>query len=300
MDKPVITKNAMITIAGRPNVGKSTLVNALVGEKVAIVTNKPQTTRNRILAVLNRDETQFVFIDTPGYHAPRNRLGEYMVKVVRESVVDVDAVILMVEPVVNIGAQERQLIQWIASSGVPSVLVINKIDTVKKEELLAVIDLYSGAHTFDAIVPISAQEGDGLDALKKQLDVYAQEGPQLFPDDMITDQPERQIIAEIIREKLLLCLEKEIPHGTAVEITRFSERENGIVDVEATIYVEKPSHKGMVIGKQGIMLRRIGELARKDIENFMGGRVYLETWVKVKERWRDNAYQLRNFGYSES
>jgi len=294
----MIQKTAMVTISGRPNVGKSTLLNALVGEKIAIVTNKPQTTRNRILAVLNQEETQFVFIDTPGYHAPRTRLGDYMVKVVRESVAGVDAVILMVEAIPNIGPQEENLIKWIAANEVPSVLVINKIDTVKKEELLAVIDLYQKAHKFDAIVPISAKQGDGVKGLTEVLDRYALEGPQLFPDDMITDQPERQIMAEIIREKLLLCLQKEIPHGTAVEITKFSERDSGIIDIEATIYVEKASHKGMVIGKQGVMLRQVGELARKDMERFMGTKVYLETWVKVKERWRDSAYLLRNFGYT--
>jgi len=294
----MIKKTAMITISGRPNVGKSTLLNALVGEKIAIVTNKPQTTRNRILAVLNKGETQMVFIDTPGYHAPKTRLGDYMVKVIRESVADVDAVILMVEPIANIGVQEDKLIKWIARGDVPSVLVINKIDTVKKEELLAVIDTYQAVHKFDAIVPISAKRGDGLDELTALLDGYALEGPQLFPDDMITDQPERQIVAEIIREKLLLCLQKEIPHGTAVEITKFSERDSGIIDVEATIYVEKQSHKGMVIGKQGAMLRQIGEMARKDIERFMGTKVYLETWVKVKERWRDSNFLLRNFGYT--
>jgi len=294
----MIKKTAMITISGRPNVGKSTLLNALVGEKIAIVTNKPQTTRNRILAVLNRDETQFVFIDTPGYHAPRTRLGDYMVKVIRESVADVDAVILMVEPIPNIGAQESHLIEWIKANQVPSLLVINKIDTVKKEELLAVIALYQEAHSFDAIVPISAKKGDGLEELTAILDQYALEGPQLFPDDMITDQPERQIIAEIIREKLLLCLQKEIPHGTAVEITKFSERDDGLIDVEATIYTEKASHKGVIIGKKGQMLRQIGEMARIDIERFMGGKVYLETWVKVKERWRDSSFLLRNFGYT--
>ena len=298
MGDAVIHKTAMVTISGRPNVGKSTLVNALVGEKVAIVTNKPQTTRNRILAVLNQGETQFVFVDTPGYHAPRTRLGDYMVKVIRESVVDVDAVVLMVEPIPNIGKQEEALIQWIKSGGAPSVLVINKIDTVKKEELLAVIALYQNAHDFDAIMPLSARNGDGLDNLLSFLDRYALEGPQLFPDDMITDQPERQIMAEIIREKLLLCLQKEIPHGTAVEIETFSQRENGIIDIEATIYTEKASHKGMIIGKEGAMLRQVGEMARRDMEQFMGEKVYLTTWVKVKEKWRDSDYLIRNFGYT--
>ena len=298
MRQAVINKTAMVTISGRPNVGKSTLVNALVGEKVAIVTNKPQTTRNRILAVLNRAETQFIFVDTPGYHAPRTRLGDYMVKVVRESIVGVDAVILMAEPIPSIGKQEEGLIHWMKSGSAPGILVINKIDTVKKEELLKVIDLYQTAHNFDAILPISARKREGLDELIDLLGKYALEGPQLFPDDMITDQPERQIMAEILREKLLLYLQKEIPHGTAVEIETFSQRENGIIDIEATIYTEKASHKGMIIGKNGAMLRQIGEMARKDMERFMGEQVFLTTWVKVKEKWRDSDYLIRNFGYT--
>ena len=295
----MISKTAMITICGRPNVGKSTLTNALVGEKIAIVSNKPQTTRNRISAVVNRGDTQFVIIDTPGFHKPRTRLGDYMVNVVKESVVDVDAVMLLVEPIANIGRQEEELIARIKETGVPAILVINKIDTVEKTELLEVMALYSAAHDFDAIIPMSAKNGEGIDELLAELEKYAQEGPQLFPDDMICDQPEKQICAELVREKLLLCLDKEIPHGTAVEVTRFSERENGIIDLDVTIYCEKASHKGIIIGKQGALLKKIGELARADIEAFMGTKVFLQTWVKVKENWRDSTAQLRNFGFTE-
>lgn len=295
----MISKTAMITICGRPNVGKSTLTNALVGEKIAIVSNKPQTTRNRISAVVNRGDTQFVIIDTPGFHKPRTRLGDYMVNVVKESVADVDAVMLLVEPIANIGRQEEELIARIKETGVPAILVINKIDTVEKTELLEVMALYSAAHDFDAIIPMSAKNGEGIDELLAELEKYAQEGPPLFPDDMICDQPEKQICAELVREKLLLCLDKEIPHGTAVEVTRFSERDNGIIDLDVTIYCEKASHKGIIIGKQGAMLKKIGELARADIEAFMGIKVFLQTWVKVKENWRDSTAQLRNFGFTE-
>ena len=295
----MITKSAMITICGRPNVGKSTLTNAIVGEKIAIVSNKPQTTRNRISAVVTRGDTQFVLMDTPGFHKPRTRLGDYMVNVVKESVADVDAVMLLVEPIANIGRQEEELIARIKEARVPAVLVINKIDTVEKSALLEVMAVYSAACEFDAIIPISAKSGEGLDELMQQLEKYAVEGPQLFPDDMISDQPEKQICAELVREKLLLCLDKEIPHGIAIEVTKFTERENGIIDMDVTIFCEKASHKGIIIGKQGAMLRRIGELARNDIEAFMGTKVFLQTWVKVKENWRDSMAQLRNFGFSE-
>ena len=294
-----IKKTAMITIAGRPNVGKSTLTNALVGEKIAIVSSKPQTTRTRISGVANRGDTQFVLLDTPGFHRPRTRLGDYMVKVVEESVADVDVIALVVEPIANVGEQERILIEKIKATKAPAVLVINKIDTVEKQTLLEVIAAYSSAHEFDAIVPVSARKGQGLEELLEELERFAVDGPQLFPDDMITDQPERQICAEMIREKLLLCLDKEIPHGTAVEITKFSRRDDDIIDIEATIICEKDSHKGIIIGKKGAMLKKIGELARKDIEQFMGDKVYLQTWVKVKENWRDNQAQLQNFGYTE-
>ena len=293
------TKAAMITICGRPNVGKSTLTNALVGEKIAIVSNKPQTTRNRITAIVSRGNTQFVLMDTPGFHKPRTRLGDYMVNVVKESVADVDAVLLLVEPVAAIGPQEEELINRLKSSGAPAILVINKIDTVDKTRLLSVMALYAQAFDFDAVIPISAKTGEGLDELMDEMEKYAEEVPHLFPDDMITDQPERQICAELVREKLLQCLDKEIPHGTAVEVTKFSERDNGIIDLEVTIYCEKDSHKGIIIGKKGAMLKKIGELARTDIEAFMGTKVYLQTWVKVKENWRDSLAQLRNFGFND-
>lgn len=295
----MISKTAMITICGRPNVGKSTLTNALAGEKIAIVSNKPQTTRNRITAVCQRGETQFVFLDTPGFHKPRTRLGDYMVNVVRQSVADVDAVVLVVEPVASIGPQERELIASIKAADCPAVLAINKLDTVEPEKLLAVIALYSEAYAFNAIVPISAKTGDGVEELLKELDKFAVESPALFPEGVTTDQPEKQVCAELIREKLLLNLEREVPHGTAVEITRFSERDDGIIDLEATIYCEKASHKGIIIGKHGAMLKKIGEDARKDIEEFMGTKVFLQTWVKVKEKWRDSNSLLRNFGYTD-
>ena len=295
-----IKKSGMISIVGRPNVGKSTLTNALVGEKIAIVTNKPQTTRNRICAIVNRGECQYVFMDTPGLHRARTRLGEYMVGVVKESVADVDAVLLLVEPIPNVGAPEAELIERIKGLGVPAVLVINKIDTVEKEKLLSVMQTYQAAHDFQAIVPISAKTGEGVEELLDLLAAYLPEGPQLFPEDMVTDQPERQVCAEIIREKLLLCLDKEIPHGTAVELTKFSERiDSGIIDIDATIFCEKASHKGIIIGKNGAMLKKISSLARKDIETFMGAKVYLETWVKVKENWRDNLNFIHDVGYRE-
>ena len=290
-------KSAMITICGRPNVGKSTLTNALVGEKIAIVSDKPQTTRNRITAIVEHGETQLVLMDTPGFHKPRTRLGDYMVNVVSQSVADVDLVLLLVEPVAEIGKQEEGLIARLRETGAPAVLVINKIDTVERPRLLEVMALYSEAYDFGAIIPISAKTGEGIPELLDEMEKYAVEGPHLFPDDMITDQPERQICAELVREKLLKCLDKEIPHGTAVEVTRFTERDNGIIDLEVTIYCEKDSHKGIIIGKQGAMLKRIGELARKDIEEFMGTKVNLQTWVKVKENWRDSTSLLRNFGF---
>ena len=301
-EKNNITKTAMLTVCGRPNVGKSSLTNALVGEKIAIVSNKPQTTRNRIYGVVNRGDTQFILLDTPGLHKARSRLGDYMVKVVRESLASVEAALLLVEPIPHVGEPEKILLQRIREEKLPCVLCINKIDTVeRKDDLLAVIAAYSEVYPdFDAIIPISARTGDGLEDLLTQMQRYAVEGPQLFPDGMTTDQPDAQVCAEIVREKMLLCLEKEIPHGIAVEITRFTEREDtGIVDLDVTIYCEKASHKGIIIGKHGDMLKRISTLARQDIEKFMGTKVYLETWVKVKENWRDNVNFIRSQGYNE-
>ena len=292
------TKSVMVTIAGRPNVGKSTLINRLVGEKIAIVSNKPQTTRNRICGVLTRGDTQLVFIDTPGFHKPRTKLGDYMVDVVRDSVADVDLILLLIEPIDNIGPQEEALIEQIKASGAPAILVINKIDTVQdKERLLSVIATYSERFRFDAVMPISARYKDGVKELLDECDKYASDSPFFFPEDMTSDQPERQVIAEIIREKLLWNLEREIPHGTAVEITKFSERDNGVIDVDATIYCEKASHKGIIIGKNGTMLKKISSAAREDCERFMGTKVFLQTWVKVKENWRDSDFLIKNFGY---
>ena len=324
----MISKVAMIAIIGRPNVGKSTLTNLLTGDKVSIVSPKPQTTRNRIFGVFSHGCTQMILLDTPGFHKARTRLGEYMVGVVKESVADVDAVALLVEPIDNIGVQEELLIEHIEKIGIPAILIINKIDTLSIDKVLPVIERYAHRHQFDAIVPVSAKTGDGMPQLKDMFEKYAKDGPQLFPDDMTTDQPEMQVIAEIIREKLLICLDKEIPHGTAFEITKFSERgdtgaksgreqtwsgdsemignesgiledEMAIIDVDATIFCEKKSHKGMIIGKNGAMLKKVGQMARGDIERFMGAKVFLQTWVKVKENWRDSHTMMRNFGYSK-
>ena len=296
----MISKTCMIAICGRPNVGKSTLANALAGEKIAIVSDKPQTTRNRITAVCQRGETQFVFMDTPGFHKHRTRLGDYMVDVVRRSVAEVDAVVLLVEPVAALGPQERELIKSIRASKAPAVLAVNKIDTVEKERLLSVIAAYAAEYDFAAVVPISAKNGEGIEELLQELSAFAVPSPALYEEGVTTDQPEKQVCAELIREKLLLHLDREIPHGTAVEVTRFSERDSGVIDLEATIYCEKASHKGIIIGKNGSMLKKIGEEARKDIETFMGTKVYLQTWVKVKENWRDSQSVLRNFGFTDN
>ena len=293
------TKTAMITIAGRPNVGKSTLTNYLVGEKIAIVSNKPQTTRNRICGIVTKEDTQFVFVDTPGFHKAKTKLGDYMVNTVRESIADVDLTVLVVEPIASVGTQEQMLLDQLKCKKCPVVLAINKIDTVEKDTLLEVIAAYSAAFDFVSIIPISARTGDGVEELLAECKKYAVEGPFLFPDDLTTDQPERQVMAEIIREKLLWCLDREIPHGTAVEITKFSERDSGIIDLDATIYCEKASHKGIIIGKHGDMLKKISSMARTDCEKFMGTKVFLTTWVKVKESWRDSDFLIRNFGYRE-
>ncbi|WP_297870539.1 GTPase Era [uncultured Oscillibacter sp.] len=295
-----ITKTAMITVCGRPNVGKSSLTNTLVGEKIAIVSNKAQTTRNRIYGVVNREDTQYILLDTPGLHRPKSALGDYMVKVVTASLSDVDCALLLVEPIPHVGGPEKALIQRIREEKIPCILCINKIDTVEPAALLPVIAAYSEAWDgFDAVIPISAHTGGGLDELMEELKKYAAEGPQLFPDGQTSDQPERAVCGELLREKLLLCLDKEIPHGTAVEIEKFSERDTGVVDVGAVIYCEKASHKGIIIGKQGAMLKKISSLARHDMEKFMGTKIYLETWVKVKENWRDNLNYVRSLGYRE-
>ena len=292
-----INKTAMVTLCGRPNVGKSTLTNLLAGEKLAIVSPKPQTTRNRVTAVVNQGDTQLVLMDTPGFHKPRTKLGDYMVNVVKESIPDVELVLLLVEPIAHVGKQEQALIERIRASRRPAVLVINKIDTVEKETLLAVMAAYAQAFSFDAILPVSALRGEGKEELLEEMCRYAVPGPALFPEGVDTDQPDRQVCAELVREKLLRCLDREVPHGTAVEVTRFSERDDGIIDLDVTIYCEKASHKGIIIGKNGAMLKKIGESARRDIERFMGAKVFLQSWVKVRENWRDSDVMLRNFGY---
>ena len=292
------TKTAIVTIAGRPNVGKSTLTNHLVGEKIAIVSNKPQTTRNRICGILTRENSQFVFVDTPGFHKPRTKLGDYMVNAVKDSIADVDLTVLVVEPIPSVGAQEATLIESIQAKRTPAILAINKIDTVEKDNLLEVIAAYSKANIFDAIIPISAKTGDGVELLVEELQKMCFESPQLFPDDMISDQPERQIVAEIIREKLLQNLDKEVPHGVAVEIEMMKE-ENGVEHISAVIYCERKTHKGIIIGKNGAMLKKVGATARPEIEELLDCKVFLQLWVKIKEDWRNNPAQIRNFGYSE-
>ncbi len=294
----MITKTGIFSVVGRPNVGKSTLTNALCGTKVAIVSDKPQTTRTRITGVLNEDGCQMIFLDTPGLHKPKTRLGDYMVKIINDTVTDVDTVLLLVEPVARIGIPEQLLIDKLKEYALPAVLVINKIDSVEKETLLAVMAAYSAAYDFAAVVPVSARQGDGLDVLKEELKKLCFESPQLFPDGMGSDQPERQLIAEIIREKLLQNLDKEVPHGTAVEIEAMKE-ENGVEHISAVIYCERKTHKGIIIGKNGAMLKKVGASARPEIEALLDCRVFLQLWVKVKEDWRNNPAQIRNFGYSE-
>lgn len=294
----MITKTGIFSVVGRPNAGKSTLTNALCGSKVAIVSDKPQTTRTRITGVVNKDDCQMIFLDTPGLHKPKTRLGDYMVKVITDTVTDVDTVLLMVEPVARIGIPEQMLMDKIKEFDLPAVLVINKIDTVEKETLLAVIAAYTEAHHFDAVIPISAKTGDGLDILVEELKGMCFESPQLFPDGMISDQPERQLVAEMIREKLLQNLDKEVPHGVAVEIEQMKE-ENGVEHIAAVIYCERKTHKGIIIGKNGAMLKKIGASARVEIEEMLDCKVFLQLWVKIKEDWRNNPAQIRNFGYSE-
>ncbi len=292
-----ISRNGIFAIAGRPNVGKSTLANTIAGEKIAIVTDKPQTTRNRITAVRTYGDAQLVFIDTPGFHKSKNRLGDYMNNIVTESVTDVDAVILVVEPIPNVGVPEQLLIDKLKKAQMPAVLVINKIDTVTRDILLEVISAYKEVYEFDEYVPVSAMKNDGVDLLLGILGKYAIEGPALYPDDQVSDQPLRQIVAEIVREKMLLTLDREVPHGVAVAVEQYEEVA-GITNIGVTIYCERDSHKGIIIGKSGAKLKQIGSLARTDIEKQVGTKVFLETWVKVKENWRQSAAQLRNFGYN--
>ena len=296
------TASAFLAIVGRPNVGKSSLLNRFVGEKVAIVSPKPQTTRTMITGVLTQEDTQFVFIDTPGLHNPKTKLSEFMVKQIKDSVADVDAAVLVTEPLGKIHPTELELLQRFRDLRLPAILVINKIDTIpKKDMMMEKIAAFSELFPFEAVVPVSALNGDGLPQLLDELSHHTKEGPHYFPDDAMTDQPERVIIAEIIREKLLNCLNEEIPHGTAVTIEQMTEREHqNLIDIHAVIYCEKDSHKRIIIGKQGTMLKKIASQARREIESFLGVKINLQCWVKVKEDWRNRPGIIRDLGFRES
>ncbi len=290
-------KTGFISIVGRPNVGKSTLLNAILGEKIAIVSSKPQTTRNRITGIHTVGENQFVFLDTPGVHSPKTKLGSYMMKSVRSSIVSSDAVVFIVEAGYPAGEIEKRIIQKIKKSGLPCVIVINKIDLVNRERLAETIAEYSTLHNFDAYVPVSAAKGKNVEIVLEECEKFLYESEWMFPDDIVTDQPERQIAAEIVREKLLRMLSDEIPHGTAVVIEEFKD-EGKIIKIRAEIFCERQSHKGIILGKGGEMLKKIGTYAREDMEEFFGVQVYLNLWVKVKEKWRDSDSNLSNFGFN--
>ncbi len=290
-------RSGFAALIGRPNVGKSTLMNCLVGQKIAITSNKPQTTRNRIQTVYTTPQGQIVFVDTPGIHRAKNRLGDYMVNVANRSLKDVDVILYLVEPSSYIGAGERHILGQLKSVGTPVILVINKIDTVKREELFGVIDAYRKEMDFAEIVPVSALKDDNTDELVKCIMAYLPYGPAFYDEDTVTDQPVRQIVAELVREKALKCLNEEVPHGVAVVVEQMKRR-GKVTEIEATIICEKESHKGIIIGKGGEMLKKIGILARMDIERLLEGKVNLKLWVKVKKDWRDNAFLLKNFGYN--
>ncbi len=293
-------KSGFAAIIGRPNVGKSTLVNKLVGEKIVIASDRPQTTRNVIRCIVNGNDYQIIFIDTPGIHKPRHRLDQYMVKSAAGTIGEVDAVLFVVEAGENhIGPGDQYILEQLKNSKVPVILLINKIDTVKKEDILPLIEKYKGSFSYHSVIPISALQGDGMDIIIDELKKIIPEGPKLFPDDMITDQPERVIAAEIIREKALHLLQDEVPHGIAVEVTSMKEREGrDIAEIQATIYCEKESHKPIVIGSKGAMLKEIGRRARLDIEAFLASKVFLELWVKVRKNWKDNDLILKSL-YSD-
>ena len=291
-------KSGFVTLIGRPNVGKSTLMNHLIGQKIAITSNKPQTTRNRIQTVLTMEEGQIVFVDTPGIHKAKNKLGEYMVNVAQQTLNDVDVVLWLVEPTTFIGAGEHHIAKQLGRVNTPVILVINKIDSVKKEEILTAISAYKDIYDFAEIVPVSARSGENTDELLKVIMKYLPYGPQFYSEDTITDQPERQIVAELIREKALHCLQEEIPHGIAVAIDQMKKK-NKVMHIDATIICERDSHKGIIIGKQGSMLKKIGSTARYEIEKMLDTQVNLKLWVKVKKDWRDSEFLMKNFGYRE-
>lgn len=291
-------KSGFVTIIGRPNVGKSTLMNHLIGQKIAITSNKAQTTRNRIQTVYTGEEGQIVFLDTPGINRAKNKLGEYMLSAAENTLKEVDVILWLVEPTTFIGAGERYIIEKLSRVKTPVILVVNKVDTVNEEEVFKAIDTYKEVYNFKEIVPVSALRNRNTDELLKTIFEYLEEGPQYYDADTITDQPERAIVAEMIREKALRCLDKEVPHGIAVVIDRMKDREQGnIVDIDATVICERDSHKGIIIGKQGAMLKKIGTQARMDMENLLDTKVNLKLWVKVKKDWRDSEFLLKNYGY---
>ena len=295
MSQPKPYHSGFITIVGRPNVGKSTLMNALVGEKVAIVSNRPQTTRNRIMGVMTRQDCQIVFLDTPGIHHPRTRLGEYMMQSVRDAMDGMDGMLVLVDAT-QVGEQDRRIVSEMGEKKVPKVLALNKIDLMPKEKLLTLMATFADCG-YDAIIPISARDGDGLEELARALIASLPEGPQYFPEDMMTDQPERQICAEMIREKALLHLRDEVPHGIGVEMMAMNKENDDFMEIHATIYCERDAHKGIIIGKHGAMLQLIGSEARKDIEQLLGMHVNLKLWVKVRPDWRNRMADLRTLGY---
>ena len=293
-------KSGFVTLIGRPNVGKSTLMNKIIGQKIAITSNKPQTTRNRIQTVYTSDEGQIIFLDTPGIHKAKNKLGEYMVNVAERTLKEVDVILWLVEPSNFIGAGERHIVEQLKNVKTPVFLIINKTDTVKKDDLLQYIDTYRKIYDFAEIIPASALKGDNTDTIIELIYKYLPYGPAYYDEDTVTDQPMRQIAAELIREKALKCLDDEIPHGIAVAIDRMNFRKDGsIVDIDATIVCERESHKGIIIGKGGAMLKKIGSAARYEIENLVETKVNLKLWVKVKKEWRDSDFLLKNFGYDK-
>lgn len=289
-------KSGFAAIIGMPNVGKSTLLNSIAGQKIAIISDKPQTTRNKILAIYTDDDKQIIFTDTPGIHNPHNRLGEFMVKVAKESMQDTDVIIFVVDASQKIRETEREIAQSITKLGLPCILAINKIDMVKKDILLPLIADFSSLCDFQEIIPISAKSGDGTELLMERISDHLIEGPQFYESDMVTDQPEKQIAAEIIREKMLWLLDKEVPHGIAISVEKMKEGEN-LVSIYANIYCEKASHKGIIIGKNGEMLKKIGSLARGDIEKMLDKKVFLQLWVKIKPEWRNSNSMIKNFGF---
>lgn len=294
------TKSGFVTLIGRPNVGKSTLMNHLIGQKIAITSNKPQTTRNRIQTVYTDERGQIVFLDTPGIHKAKNKLGEYMVNVAERTLNEVDVILWLVEPSTFIGAGERHIVEQLKRTNTPVILIINKVDTVDKKEIIKYMDTYRKVHDFAEIIPVSALRAQNLDTVLDQIFKYLPYGPMFYDEDTVTDQPQRQIVAEMIREKALRCLDEEIPHGIAVAIDQMKERKGGgMFDIDATIICERDSHKGIIIGKGGSMLKRIGSEARRDIENMLEAKVNLQLWVKVKKDWRDSDFLMKNFGYDK-